>query len=92
MELLDTESEDTTVGGCRDRESERERQREGISSSEKWSTYVERYSAPLGQTSPKDIPTSVENDTAANHPVSSDQAGRGGRGRKRKNADINKKV
>ncbi|XP_046593518.1 paired amphipathic helix protein Sin3b isoform X2 [Neodiprion lecontei] len=92
MELLDTESEDTTEGGCRDRESERERQREGISSAEKWSTYVERYPAPLGQTSPKDIPTSVDNDAAANHPVSSDQAGRGGRGRKRKNADINKKM
>ncbi|XP_012253699.2 paired amphipathic helix protein Sin3a isoform X2 [Athalia rosae] len=91
MELLDTESDDTTEGGCRDRESERERQREGISATEKWSTYVERYSAPLGQTSPKDIPTSVD-DTPTNHLVSSDQAGRGGRGRKRKNADINKKM
>lgn len=83
MELLDTEGDETVDNGCRERE------REGV---EKWSTYVERYSAPAGQTSPKDTPAITENEQTTNHPVSSDQAARGGRGRKRKNTDISKKV
>lgn len=87
MELLDTEG-DENVEGC----SERERD-EVVNATEKWSTYVERFSAPVAQPSPKDTPTSPDNEPpTTNHPVSSDQAARGGRGRKRKNTDINKKV
>lgn len=86
VELLDTEGDETVDSGCRERE------REGVAVSEKWSTYVERFSAPAGQTSPKDTPTLTENEPPTNHPVSSDQAARGGRGRKRKNTDISKKV
>lgn len=85
MELLDTEGDDTAEG-CNERE------RTEVSTSEKWSTYVERFTAPIAQTSPKDTPTSPNNEPSTNHPVSSDQAARGGRGRKRKNTDINKKV
>uniref|UniRef100_A0A0C9QGS5 Paired amphipathic helix protein Sin3a n=1 Tax=Fopius arisanus TaxID=64838 RepID=A0A0C9QGS5_9HYME len=89
IELLDNESEDTPEG-CNDRE------REDVNTSEKWSSYVERYSTPIIHASPKDTPTSPNNETSnttsTNHPVSSDQAARGGRGRKRKNTDINKKV
>lgn len=85
MELLDTEGDETVDNGCRERE------RESVTISEKWSTYVERF-APAGQTSPKDTPALTENEQTTNHPVSSDQAARGGRGRKRKNTDINKKV
>ncbi|XP_063987548.1 paired amphipathic helix protein Sin3b isoform X4 [Diachasmimorpha longicaudata] len=89
IELLDNESEDTPEG-CNDRE------REDVNTSEKWSSYVERYSTPIIQTSLKDTPTSPNNETSnatsTNHPVSSDQAARGGRGRKRKNTDINKKI
>ncbi|XP_011305641.1 paired amphipathic helix protein Sin3a isoform X4 [Fopius arisanus] len=88
IELLDNESEDTPEG-CNDRE------REDVNTSEKWSSYVERYSTPIIHASPKDTPTSPNNETSnttsTNHPVSSDQAARGGRGRKRKNTDINKK-
>lgn len=87
MELLDTEGDETMDSSCRDRE------REGVTVTEKWSTYVERFSAPAGgQTSPKDTPALTENEPTTNHPVSSDQAARGGRGRKRKNTDISKKV
>lgn len=86
MELLDTEGDETIDSGCRERE------REGVTDSEKWTTYVEKYSAPAGQTSPKDTPALTENEPTTNHPVSSDQAARGGRGRKRKNTDISKKV
>lgn len=86
IELLDTEGDETVDNGCRERE------REGVTVSEKWSTYVERFSAPAGQTSPKDIPVLIANEQTTNHPVSSDQAARGGRGRKRKNTDISKKV
>lgn len=88
IELLDTEGEEETVeGSCRDRD------RESVTTTEKWSSYVERFSSSAtGQTSPKDVPTSSDNEPPANHPVSSDQAARGGRGRKRKNTDINKKV
>lgn len=85
MELLDTEGEEA-VEGCSERE------REEVSASEKWSTYVERLSTPIAQASPKETPTSPDNEPTTNHPVSSDQAARGGRGRKRKNTDINKKV
>ncbi|XP_011305627.1 paired amphipathic helix protein Sin3a isoform X2 [Fopius arisanus] len=89
IELLDNESEDTPEG-CNDRE------REDVNTSEKWSSYVERYSTPIIHASPKDTPTSPNNETSnttsTNHPVSSDQAARGGRGRKRKNTDINKKI
>lgn len=86
MELLDTEGDETMDSGCRERE------REGVTVSEKWSTYVERFSAPAtGQTSPKDTPALTENEPTTNHPVSS-EAARGGRGRKRKNTDISKKV
>ncbi|XP_011347883.1 paired amphipathic helix protein Sin3b isoform X4 [Ooceraea biroi] len=86
MELLDTEGDETMDSSCRERE------REGVAVTEKWSTYVERFSAPAGQTSPKDTPTLTENEPTTNHPVSSDQAARGGRGRKRKNTDISKKI
>ncbi|KYN12810.1 PREDICTED: paired amphipathic helix protein Sin3b isoform X1 [Trachymyrmex cornetzi] len=86
MELLDTEGDETVDNGCRERE------REGVTVSEKWSTYVERFSAPAGQTSPKDTPALTENEQTTNHPVSNDQAARGGRGRKRKNTDISKKI
>lgn len=86
IELLDTEGDEATDSGCRERE------REGVMVSEKWSSYVERFSAPTGQTSPKDTSTVVDNEPATNHPVSSDQAARGVRGRKRKNTDISKKV
>lgn len=87
IELLDTEGEETVESSCRDRD------RDSVMATEKWSTYVERYSSSAtGQTSPKDVPTSTDNEPPANHPVSSDQAARGGRGRKRKNTDINKKV
>lgn len=86
MELLDTEGDETVDNGCRERE------REGITVSEKWSTYVERFSTSADQTSPKDTPALTENEQTTNHPVSSDQAARGGRGRKRKNTDISKKV
>lgn len=86
MELLDTEGDETVDNGCRERE------REGVTVTEKWSTYVERFSTPAGQTSPKDTPALTENEQTTNHPVSSDQAARGGRGRKRKNTDISKKV
>ncbi|XP_043281981.1 paired amphipathic helix protein Sin3b isoform X2 [Venturia canescens] len=87
MELLDTEG-DENVEGC----SERERD-EVVNATEKWSTYVERFSAPVAQASPKETPTSPDNEPpTTNHPVSSDQAARGGRGRKRKNTDINKKI
>lgn len=86
MELLDTEGDETLDSGCREREIE------GVAVSENWSTYVERFAAPAGQTSPKDTPALTENEPATNHPVSSDQAARGGRGRKRKNTDISKKV
>ncbi|XP_076639909.1 SIN3 transcription regulator family member A isoform X4 [Colletes latitarsis] len=86
MELLDTEGDEAMDNSCRERE------REGVTVSEKWSTYVERYSAPAGQTSPKDTPTLTDNEPTTNHPVSNDQAARGGRGRKRKNTDISKKM
>lgn len=86
MELLDTEGDETIDSSCRERE------REGVADSEKWTTYVEKYSAPAGQTSPKDTPALTENEPTTNHPVSSDQAARGGRGRKRKNTDFSKKV
>ncbi|XP_034946100.1 paired amphipathic helix protein Sin3a isoform X2 [Chelonus insularis] len=85
IELLDTEGEETAEG-CNERERE-------VNASEKWSTYVERFSTPVAQTSPKETPsTSPNNEPTTNHPVSSDQAARGGRGRKRKNTDINKKI
>ncbi|KAK0096562.1 hypothetical protein PV326_005141 [Microctonus aethiopoides] len=61
MELLDTEGDDTAEG-CNERE------RTEVSTSEKWSTYVERFSAPIAQTSPKDIPTSPNNEPSTNHP------------------------
>ncbi|XP_012142995.1 SIN3 transcription regulator family member A isoform X2 [Megachile rotundata] len=86
MELLDTEGDEAVDNSCRERE------REGVTVSEKWSTYVERFSAPAGQTSPKDTPTLTDNEPTTNHPVSNDQAARGGRGRKRKNTDISKKM
>ncbi|XP_031783367.1 paired amphipathic helix protein Sin3a isoform X2 [Nasonia vitripennis] len=87
IELLDTEGEETVEGSCRDRD------RESVTATEKWSSYVERFSSSAtGQTSPKDVPASSDNDPPANHPVSSDQVARGGRGRKRKNTDINKKI
>ncbi|XP_014223938.1 paired amphipathic helix protein Sin3a-like isoform X2 [Trichogramma pretiosum] len=44
-----------------------------------------------GQSS-KDVTSSTDSNAAASHPVSSDQASKGGRGRKRKNTDVNKKV
>lgn len=112
IELLDTEGEEPTnattsnvasgsgsaaepASNCR-----QERDANPLASSEKWSSYVERYAAPPGQSSPKEMligsatssATDAEQPAAANHPVSSDQAARGGRGRKRKNTDINKKV
>lgn len=88
IELLDTEGEETVEGSCRDRERE-----SSVTATEKWSSYVERFSSSAtGQTSPKDVPTSSDNEPPASHPVSSDQVARGGRGRKRKNTDINKKV
>lgn len=86
MELLDSEGDEVMDNSCRERE------REGVAVSEKWSTYVERFSAPAGQTSPKDTPALTENEPATNHPVSNEQAARGGRGRKRKNTDTCKKV
>ncbi|XP_015185783.1 PREDICTED: paired amphipathic helix protein Sin3a isoform X2 [Polistes dominula] len=86
MELLDTEGDEAMDSGCREKE------REGVMVSEKWSTYVERFSAPPGQTSPKDTSAVVDNEPTTNHPVSSDQAARGVRGRKRKNTDISKKM
>jgi len=85
IELLDTDGDEAMDNNCRERE------RESVTVTEKWSTYVERFSAPAGQTSPKDTPALTENEPTTNHPVSSDQAARGGRGRKRKN-DISKKV
>ncbi|XP_012282636.1 paired amphipathic helix protein Sin3a isoform X2 [Orussus abietinus] len=87
IELLDTEGEETTEGSCRDRE----REREGVPSTEKWSSYVERFSTSAGQESPKDNLTTAD-EPPASHLVSNDQAARGGRGRKRKNTDINKKI
>ncbi|KYM94387.1 Paired amphipathic helix protein Sin3a [Cyphomyrmex costatus] len=63
MELLDTEGDETVDNGCRERE------REGVTVSEKWSTYVERFSAPAGQTSPKDTPALTENEQTTNHPI-----------------------
>ncbi|XP_023245695.1 paired amphipathic helix protein Sin3a isoform X2 [Copidosoma floridanum] len=87
IELLNSESEETAEGNCRDRD------RDSVTTTEKWSSYVERYSSSVpDQQSPKDIPTSSDNEPPANHPVSSDQVARGGRGRKRKNTDINKKI
>ncbi|XP_058806955.1 paired amphipathic helix protein Sin3a isoform X2 [Phymastichus coffea] len=88
IELLDTENEENAESNGRDRD------RESVTNTEKWSSYVERFSSATGQSSPKgDVPTtSSENEPAANHPVSSDQAAKGGRGRKRKNTDINKKM
>ncbi|XP_020279862.1 paired amphipathic helix protein Sin3b isoform X2 [Pseudomyrmex gracilis] len=86
MELLDSEGDEVMDSSCRERE------REGVAVSEKWSTYVERFSAPAGQTSPKDTPALTENEPTTNHPVSSEQAARGGRGRKRKNTDNYKKA
>ncbi|TGZ43780.1 Paired amphipathic helix protein Sin3a, partial [Temnothorax longispinosus] len=86
MELLDTEGDEPVDNGCRERE------REGVTVSEKWSAYIDSFSAPAGQTSPKDTPALTENEQTTNHPVSSDQAARGGRGRKRKNTDISKKI
>ena len=88
IELLDTDSEENADGNCRDT-----RDRESVTATEKWSSYVERFSSSAPEhTSPKDVPSSSDNEPPANHPVSSDQAARGGRGRKRKNTDINKKV
>ncbi|XP_051176886.1 paired amphipathic helix protein Sin3a isoform X2 [Leptopilina boulardi] len=90
IEMLDTEGEDNTDGNSRERES--------VAAMEKWSSYVERYSTPTGgQTSPKDSHSLPDNEppSTTNQPVSSDQAARGGRGRKRKNTnttDINKKI
>ncbi|KAJ8675395.1 hypothetical protein QAD02_011181 [Eretmocerus hayati] len=89
IELLDTEGEDTAEGSCKD--GERGSVTESLTTREKWSSYVERYSAP-GQTSPKEVPLSSENEPPANLPVSNEQAAKGGRGRKRKNTDINKKI
>ncbi|KAG7188436.1 hypothetical protein KM043_008080 [Ampulex compressa] len=63
MELLDTEGDEAMDSGCRERE------REGVTVSEKWSTYVERFSAPAGQTSPKDTPTLTDNEPTTNHPI-----------------------
>lgn len=79
MELMDSEVEETAEG-CNDRERDE--------SSEKW--FAERYTATMGQASPKGSPSN--NEPSNNQPVSSDQAARGGRGRKRKNPEINKKV
>ncbi|XP_015113100.1 paired amphipathic helix protein Sin3b isoform X4 [Diachasma alloeum] len=66
IELLDNESEDTPEG-CNDRE------REDVNTSEKWSSYVERYSTPIIQASLKDTPTSPNNETSnatsTNHPI-----------------------
>ncbi|XP_011305634.1 paired amphipathic helix protein Sin3a isoform X3 [Fopius arisanus] len=66
IELLDNESEDTPEG-CNDRE------REDVNTSEKWSSYVERYSTPIIHASPKDTPTSPNNETSnttsTNHPI-----------------------
>lgn len=90
MELLDTENQDSGEGNSRDRE------RETVATMENWSLYVERYSTPPDQASPnhsQSLPERPEPPT--NHPVSSDQAARGGRGRKRKNTnttDIKQKV
>lgn len=89
--MLDTEGDDNADGNSR------ERDRESVAAMEKWSSYVERYSTPTGgQTSPKDSHSLPDNEPpTTNQPVSSDQAARGGRGRKRKNTnttDINKKV
>lgn len=63
MELLDTEGDEAVDNSCRERE------REGVTVSEKWSTYVERFSAPAGQTSPKDTPTLTDNEPTTNHPM-----------------------
>nr|XP_033330131.1 paired amphipathic helix protein Sin3a isoform X4 [Megalopta genalis] len=63
MELLDTEGDEAMDNSCRERE------REGVTVSEKWSTYVERFSAPAGQTSPKDTPTLTDNEPTTNHPM-----------------------
>ncbi|KAI4483596.1 hypothetical protein M0804_007856 [Polistes exclamans] len=63
MELLDTEGDEAMDSGCREKE------REGVMISEKWSTYVERFSAPPGQTSPKDTSAAVDNEPTTNHPM-----------------------
>ncbi|XP_015185785.1 PREDICTED: paired amphipathic helix protein Sin3a isoform X4 [Polistes dominula] len=63
MELLDTEGDEAMDSGCREKE------REGVMVSEKWSTYVERFSAPPGQTSPKDTSAVVDNEPTTNHPM-----------------------
>ncbi|KYN39992.1 Paired amphipathic helix protein Sin3a [Trachymyrmex septentrionalis] len=73
MELLDTEGDETVDNGCRERE------REGVTVSEKWSTYVERFSAPAGQTSPKDTPALTENEQTTNHPIDGNTWGSSGR-------------
>ncbi|XP_033219948.1 paired amphipathic helix protein Sin3a-like [Belonocnema kinseyi] len=93
MELLDTENQDSGEGNSRERE------RETVATMENWSLYVERYSttvAPPGQASPNHSQSLPERpEPATNHPVSSDQAARGGRGRKRKNTnttDIKQKI
>ena len=89
MELLDTENQDSGEGNSRDRE------RDTVASMENWSSYVERYATPPGQASPNHSQSLPENEPPTNHPVSSDQAARGGRGRKRKNTnttDIKQKV
>lgn len=86
IELLDSEGEETSESRDRDRDRERE-----VLSTEKWTSYVERYSSNTGQTSPKEEPPSTDNEPTTNLPVSNDQAAKGGRGRKRK-TDINKKV
>ncbi|XP_066583983.1 paired amphipathic helix protein Sin3a-like isoform X2 [Prorops nasuta] len=62
MELLDTEGEEATDSVCRERER-------GVTVSEKWSTYVERFSTPAGQASPKDTAAITDNEPTANHPV-----------------------
>lgn len=51
IELLDTEAEENAEGND---QNNRERDREAVVATEKWSTYVERYSTPTGQGSPKD--------------------------------------
>ncbi|XP_057319061.1 paired amphipathic helix protein Sin3a-like isoform X3 [Microplitis mediator] len=62
IELLDTEGEET-ADGCNERE------REEVNTTEKWSTYVERFSTPIAQPSPKETSTSPNNEPTTNHPI-----------------------
>ncbi|XP_044596895.1 paired amphipathic helix protein Sin3a-like isoform X2 [Cotesia glomerata] len=62
IELLDTEGEET-ADGCNEKE------REDVNTTEKWSAYLDRFSTPVAQPSPKETSSSPNNELTTNHPV-----------------------